>query len=189
MGLIGYRSIPQRDFWIVEKAEFESSDFNKDLFVDPYQSLDPKNSKLVSKMQLHRIKEGAGYTIAIREYYPIPIGFGDLDSYKKVSIWLPELRTGKYEIGKNGVRAYFSEGNSAFPRIGGCSEEPEGVVEVLNLSSNLIPVRVKLFVRCGDEVQFVDHKYYLQRKQFVQVTPWIGKMGEHLYQESFRRTY
>lgn len=147
----------------------------------------------------HRITSGEGMVIAYREFSSGLVFRADQAQFAKLTVFLPFLVHEKEMFlnlsEQKNIIAYWSKGSSNFPGKSGChgytsggtirltkKDQDQFLVE-LSLQFNLVsPGGWKK--ECG-LFDFND-PLILKEINLPNLTPWEGKRGEHIYDESMR---
>jgi hypothetical protein len=146
----------------------------------------------------HRIAAGQGTVLAFRSFAPGSPFVVDQAGFFKITIYVPvatlsegmELRV----PGSDGALAFYSNGSSNFPGSGGCfGYASAGSIKVLKISQPDVTVRADLqFALSGPlgaalsdcEDKKVQSTYIARQVRLEEITPWQGKPGQHIYDET-----
>ena len=156
-------------------------------------------NELIHRVTAHRIESGKGVVLGYRWYSPgSPLNIDD-ESYKKITVWLPENyinSSGKVDIvDASGVIIIYSKGASAWPRTIGCHGEVGTGVLNLEWGDNhvraavegtidYVPNVVHKKLECKPKV--LSEKLKFSPMRLDDLTPWHGVAGEHIYSETYR---
>lgn len=187
-------AFPKKDFFFVENAEFVQSDFQNLLPDNEEVKYIDKNEVLpiIHLVQNHRIKQGTGFAFGYRYFSAGSIGIDD-ETYKKITIWIPNLNEDVYQFGnKSKVIGYFAKGGSAWPRNGCGGEIQSGSVKINKSESDQIVLHITGNVDCRrkDKIEKgiieIDETMTFKKIGFQDLNPWRGIGGTHIYRETYR---
>lgn len=160
------------------------------------EQLEFKNpeKKPVHLLQLHRLAIGSGVVLGVRKYSNPNKLVWDDESFQKISVHLPKLEVGTVNLTQgSSAQSYFTRGGSAFPFLNCGGEIENGQIEVLFVETDTVRAKIKGDVHCrrrnansGDSIH-IEEDHIFELMQVDEVTPWIGKAGKHIYDESYRR--
>lgn len=147
----------------------------------------------------HRISEGKDIVIAFRSFdsgRPLSV---DQARFAKITAIIPgsHLRSGAEIRFPNtaGAMAYYSASSSSFPGAGGCfGYASEGVISIVSASAEQAVINVDLRFRLnspsGQSSACTEHAvrgaFNVSRVLLNQLTPWQGRPGKAIYEESMR---
>lgn len=169
------------DAYIIADAQLERDDFSS---ANP---LDEKRNDI--PVAFHRIKGGKGTVIAFRRFDPGDTTATDDETFEKITISMEQLKPGTYIFGKDKMKAYYTRGGSAWPQ-GHCGYIIDnGTFTMSEAKDGKTAVSITTEVKCNGPAQketFKIVKMSTAKKITVkEVTPWIGKKGEHIYDETY----
>lgn len=171
------------DAYIIADAQFEREDFSS------ANALDKKRKDL--PVAFHRIKSGNGTIIALRMFDPVDTTTADDELFEKVTIWMEQLKPGSYTFGKDKMKAYYSRGGSAWPKAECGYVLDNGTLKISEGKNGKSQITISTEAKCNNPFQkgnFRISKTYTAKNITVkEVTPWIGKKGEHIYDETYIR--
>ncbi|QLY24003.1 hypothetical protein [Bdellovibrio sp. KM01] len=171
------------DAYIVADAQFERDDFN---------SANPSDEKRNDiPVAFHRIKGGKGTIIALRMFDPGDTDATDDELFEKITISMEQLKPGTYIFGKDKIKAYYSRGGSAWPNAQCGYILDNGTLTIADTKDGRTAISISTEVKCNNlapKGPFKILKLYTAKKITAkEVTPWIGKKGEHIYDETYIR--
>ena len=116
----------------------------------------------------------------------------DSASFEKISIELPVLSTGEFDVVKDRVKAVYSRANSNFPGHGCVGTAVAGTVLVEERGRRRVHVQVRVAIaplsqvsmrdRCPAE--FADEGDF-EVKSLAELTPWLGGPAASAYEAGF----
>lgn len=191
--ILYWRSLPKTDRIWIRNADFQSIDLKK--IAEQSKKKEYENPPSYRELNIygHRIKAGKGVVIGYRFFHDVlPFVFDD-EIYEKVTIWMPELVGGTYDLSNAGApKVYYSKGGAAWPEGECSSDNLAGKISVESIEGSLVKVGLDLTGECtrhawkeNAKVSFKDIGYY-EAKQLNELTPWLGAQGEHPYDETYR---
>lgn len=116
----------------------------------------------------------------------------DDEIFKKITIWIPELKEGTYPFAEGKIVAYFTKGGSAWPETSCGGVILNGILEIYEVTNGAAKIRISSNVNCthkngrGQQQVEIDETYKLSNLDFEDISPWIGKKGDHVYRETYR---
>lgn len=174
----------------IRNADFESADLKT--FANCKWIYDNQEKAANQLVHFHRIKSGNGVILAYRRYDQGNRSTLDDEDFEKVTILLPELVSGKFELGKDSkVRGYYTAGGSAWVRSVCGGELTQGNVEILKTDDGELKVRIQSTVYCEktdlseQQSVFIETEQVFKEISLNQVTPWIGKWSKRYYDEVY----
>lgn len=178
------------DTFLIKGATFQYKNFQN--LRETFDNCKDICSGPLFQVQLHRLALGSGVIFAIREYNAGTIAIDD-EGFKKITIWIPELKLGTYKFNENYIKGYFTAGGSAWPDNSCGSEIKEGALNILKIEGDntQIQIRAKFVCRSkngrSEKEISLDNKYDLTELGFNDISPWIGKNSDSIYEETYRR--
>lgn len=147
----------------------------------------------------HRITAGEGTVLAIRRFNAGSPFLTDQASFEKLSISLPKSMTGEgdqFAFERTGsALAFYSSGSSNFPGGAGCfGYATDGHVRVIRRTTNSLVVHLDLHIPLTSPAgwkqdcteKHIDQDMEFAVKPLDQLTPWDGRPGKHVYDETMR---
>lgn len=175
-------NLPKQDLFFIQNARL------------PSNSLDCKNRFLVKK---HYIEPGPGVVLAFRWFHNPRNNVSDDEVYKKLTIWLESIDRSSYHFGESDkIKAYYTEGNAAFPK-GNCGGElTNGELKILTNENKKIIAEINFTLKCltidGKEKRTINlsETFDFQQKSHDDLTPWLGGVSDceiPIYRETYRK--
>lgn len=162
-------------------------------------------------LKQHRIGEGKGTTIAIRKFGSLqpckkktnssnwkPMQ-SDTAQYEKLTLFFPAFLNDdetKRTFTKNEFTGFISSASAVWLRGGYFGVIQDGIVTVNRVDADSLEVKIQLrYDKLGTSEdyksspdQIIKEKYIIKRKNIQDLTPWEGKAGKELEDESYRPT-
>jgi len=185
-----YYLTDRKDAYLIKETVFQYKDFQK--LRERFEDCQANCSEPAFQVQLHRLVPGAGFIFAIREYNEGTIAIDD-EGFKKLTIWMPSLQLGEHKFGTDGIKGYFTAGGAAWPENSCGGEIKEGVLNIIKIESNRTEIEIIAKFICSrkngksEKEISLNNKYELSDLNYNEVSPWIGKESEHIYEETYRR--
>lgn len=143
----------------------------------------------------HRICNGTGTAIAYRKWSPGSWFIIDDEGYEKITIYIPHIleKEGNIILGTNtGTISIIASGGSAWPKTGLIGVAQKGSIKYKRTSSHEIEVEIDLVVNLyniswnelGPSRHFHE-QVTLKKKDIHSITPWEGREGSHIYDETY----
>jgi hypothetical protein len=161
----------------LESAERNFADLTRPVFMSNY----------------HWLKPGSKVALVFLNYYTRPISVSDGNSFRKISIVVPEIKTGSFKIDGISVKGFVTTGGSSWPKAQCGGEITNGTLEISSLSEDSLQATIKLQADCHDLYQkrtesiSVDESETFDKVRFEDINPWYGIKGNHIYGETFRK--
>ncbi|WP_413293638.1 hypothetical protein ACLSU7_00905 [Bdellovibrio sp. HCB185ZH] len=171
------------DAFIIANAQFDREDF---------AAANPLDEKRIDlPVAFHRIKSGKGTIIALRMFDPMDTTTADDETFEKVTIWMEQWKPGTYTFGKDKMTAFYARGGSAWPKAECGYVLDNGTLSITEGRDGKTEITISTEVKCNNPLQkgnFRISKTFAAKKITAkEITPWIGKKGEHIYDETYIR--
>lgn len=145
---------------------------------------------------LHHIQPGQGAILAYRKFDPGGVLTHDDESYAKLTVWLPDgLPTKPLKVTltpQSRIQAVFSNGGSAWPRHDCTVALTQGILQITPTGSHYtvdylgnIALQPQVNPEC-ERPSIVRQEFTTSALSLSELTPWLGKPGEHPYDETYR---
>jgi hypothetical protein len=200
VALMVYRSVPRTDTFYVINADFAEPAFFAKLQAELQHS--DQERAFLARHELptvfaHRIVAGTNTVIAYRWFTPgSPLVIDD-EGFEKITVSLPSVTPqGLFEgkIVPNGpVVAIVTRGGSAWPQRACSWRVEDGTVSIevkgssydVHVTGRLKaePPSMSKASNCTQEI--LDKRFEAKRLSLSEVTPWLGKQGDHPYAETY----
>lgn len=193
VALVLYASIDKEDAYIFPDATLVDPNY-LDWLEDVTRSRVQRREDF--PVYAHRIRPGRGSVIAYRSYSNGSLAMIDDESYRKLTLWVPEGvgEGGRWPIGgEGGVKAVYTQGGSAWPRSACAGYIVSGHLDVAKELFGYLVTVEGVFQPRGNVVSRKScvergfHSRFEARLQDVSgLTPWLGKASTHPYDETYR---
>ena len=195
--LVAFSFMEKEDGFFLEGAELREPNYLLDLATKlRADSLAYFNDKNLTPVRAHRIRQGQGTIFAYRRFFPG--GMPDSQGYEKLTIWIAPntvLKNAVLDLSDpTKIIAVVSSGNSVFHENGCSGYLSSGVVRIEGSDSwYRVTIRAILdakallprFLECSG--MKIEHQFGTQRLKHEDITPWLGRTGSHIFEETFRR--
>lgn len=195
--IIAYSFIPnspKQDLFFIKNAYFAKNSLESK---DNLNNCSDSGSKKKFLVQRHHIAPGSGIILAFRWFHNPYNNITDDEIFKKLTIWINDINESNYHFGEtNKIKAYYTEGNSAFPN-GNCGGElTTGDLNILTNEEQTITAQVHFSLKCftinGTEKRSINFSkiFEFQKRNYEDLTPWLGGTSNNevsIYRETYRK--
>jgi hypothetical protein len=163
--------------FIIPDAQFERQDFTA------ATTADEKRNDL--PVTFHRIAAGKGTILALRMFDPMDTNTVDDELFEKITIWSEQFKPGTYSFGKDKLTAYYTRGASAWSKTQCGYVLDNGSLTISEGKDGKMQIAISTEVKCDQAPKKISKSYTAKKISVKQITPWIGKKGEHIYDETY----
>jgi hypothetical protein len=197
-GILIYESIDKIDTFSLRNAELINPTFLYELdsiFKTHKHENSYKERIERQSVYIHRIKEGTGLILAYRFYSNGKVSVMDDEFFEKLTIWISdsELKSTSQLIlsDRSKVLAVYTQGGSAWPEMV-CSGyiNSEDIKVDFGGGGYKVALMGKLSPTgnrgnsCNPKI--INKTFFAKNIEFKNLTTWLGKPGNHPYQETYR---
>ncbi|HIF51816.1 MAG TPA: hypothetical protein EYQ42_09880 [Thiotrichaceae bacterium] len=197
-GFIAYAAIDKTDTFYLKNAQFN----NPRYLVDVEKELQKGDSSKIlyekPSVYAHRLKEGTGMVLGYRWYSNGSLLSIDDEGFEKLTIWLSansikQNKTFQFENSEK-VIAVYTHGGSAWPRnacagylsTGTVSIRPNGKSYRVEVDGQLEPQGARTLGNWC-KLKPINKVFSAKEIKHEGLTSWLGKKGDHVYKETYRR--
>jgi hypothetical protein len=194
-GIVVYGSIDKEDAFFLENAELSDPDFLQHLRDASVK--DPSVFRSRPPVFAHRLKQGRGAVFAYRWYSNGRVDILDDELYVKLTVWfpggIPPENTDVDLRDRSKAVVVFASGGSAWPRYACSGYISSGSVRLVGneagyhveVHGTLRPSAKRPGLNHCHAMQ-IDREFFATKTSYERLTPWLGRMGSHPYDETYR---
>ncbi len=196
-GVLWWGSIDKVDTVYIPKADFRAATFDLDRsFTDEETQKATLNFQDLQEpyfmSNYHWLKAGNKTMLVFRTYSAGLIFVMDDERFTQLTIALPSIQEGAYQIDGNQVRALYSSGGSAWPERQCGARIENGTLQISNVRNGRLSARIDFDTVCSNKLFKREKKVSFHQENdfselsFENATSWHGKKGSHVYRETYR---
>lgn len=189
--------IEKSDSVYIPRVDFQADSFQQSDNKQSVEELSKASAKFeelktpIFKSNFHWLKEGNQTAVFYGNFSGGNRNTMDDETFQKVTVVLPSIEPGTYQIDGKNVKGYFSKGGSAWPSAQCGSPIRSGELRIAKDPSGNIIANLKFQVVCKtlmdrqENISF-EKKFKLSKLAFNEALPWHGKKGKSILKETYR---
>lgn len=194
-----FRFPNRTDAVFIAQADFQANDFDSSRHEATTEALESAErnfadlTRPVFMSNYHWLKPGSKVALVFLNYYTQPLAIADGNTFRKITVLIPEIKSGSYKIDGTSVKGFVTKGGSSWPRSQCGGEITNGTIEISDVSEDSLQATLKFKADCHDIYQTrtqeisIDESRTFSRLAFEELKPWHGIKGNHVYKETFRK--